>query len=99
MRPDESVDVRTDVETGTPSLYRVLLLNDDYTTMDFVVHILEKVFHKTSAEATRIMLHVHKRGMGVCGVFPRDIAETKVETVHNLARRHRYPLKCVMEKE
>jgi ATP-dependent Clp protease adaptor protein ClpS len=92
-------EARREEETKSPSLYRVFLLNDDYTTMDFVVLILEKVFHKPPAEATQIMLHVHKKGMGVCGVYTRDIAETKVTAVHELAREKGFPLMCVMEKE
>jgi ATP-dependent Clp protease adaptor protein ClpS len=85
-------------ETKEPSLYRVTLLNDDYTTMDFVVHVLEEIFHKTPAEAARIMLNVHKQGAGLCGVYTREIAETKVAAVHDLAASHQYPLKCAMEK-
>ncbi len=85
-------------ETKEPSLYRVILLNDDYTTMDFVVHVLEAIFHKTPAEATRIMLNVHKQGAGLCGVYTREIAETKVATVHDLAASRKFPLKCAMEK-
>jgi ATP-dependent Clp protease adaptor protein ClpS len=75
------------------------LLNDDYTPMEFVVEVLEAVFHKQHAEATRIMLHVHQNGMGVAGVYPFEVAETKTHTVEELAREAEYPLKCVMEKE
>jgi ATP-dependent Clp protease adaptor protein ClpS len=82
-----------------PSLYRVLLLNDDYTSMDFVIHVLERVFHKSAAEATQIMLNVHKKGAGICGVYTREIAETKVVTVHEMAARKKYPLRCAMERE
>lgn len=82
-----------------PQLYRVLLLNDDYTTMDFVIYVLETVFRRSPAEATQIMLHVHKKGMGLCGVYPLDIAEMKVSAVHELALKHEFPLKCVMERE
>ena len=86
-------------EVREPSMYRVMLLNDDYTTMEFVVEILVKVFHKHYDEAARIMLHVHKEGSGLCGVYPFEVAESKVHTVHNLARENGFPLKCTMEKE
>jgi len=82
-----------------PPLYRVFLMNDDYTTMDFVVHVLEEVFHKQNVEATRIMLHVHKNGKGLAGTYPREIAETKIDKVHRLARQKDFPLRCLMEKE
>ncbi len=95
----EGVEEKTREEVRTPWLYRVLLLNDDYTTMDFVVQILEKVFHKAPPEAVQIMLHVHKRGMGLCGIYTRDIAETKIAEVHELARGAGFPLKCTMERE
>ena len=88
------------VEEGLkePSMYRVLLLNDDYTTQDFVVEILVTVFHKQPVDATRIMLDVHKKGRGVVGLYPFDIATTKVKQVKELARQREFPLKCVMEK-
>ncbi len=91
---------RTKPETRTkrPPMFKVILLNDDYTPMEFVVEILKQVFHKPHAEATRIMLHVHQNGMGVAGVYPYEIAETKMKTVDELARQSEYPLKCVMEK-
>lgn len=89
---------RPDTRTKRPAMYKVILLNDDYTPMEFVVEILKQVFHKPHAEATRIMLHVHQNGMGVAGVYPYEIAETKVRTVEELARESQYPLKCVMEK-
>ncbi|MFZ5428010.1 MAG: ATP-dependent Clp protease adapter ClpS [Thermodesulfobacteriota bacterium] len=82
-----------------PRKYKVLLHNDDYTTMEFVVEILMTVFHKSEAEATQIMLAVHKNGMGVCGVYTAEVAETKVVAVRQLARRGGYPLKCTMEEE
>lgn len=82
-----------------PPMYRVLLHNDDYTTMQFVVELLMIVFHKTLEEATRIMLNIHQSGIGVCGVYSYEVAETKVETVHELARERGFPLKCSMEKE
>lgn len=96
---DREIKEKTREQTKEPSLYKVFLINDDYTTMDFVVEVLEKVFHKTAMEATQIMLHVHRNGKGLAGVFTRDIAETKIETVHALARERGYPLKCSMEKE
>jgi ATP-dependent Clp protease adaptor protein ClpS len=97
---DTVVERRTRPETRTkkPPMYKVILLNDDYTPMEFVVEILKVVFHKQHAEATKIMLHVHQNGMGVAGVFPYEIAETKVRTVEELARQSEFPLKCVMEK-
>jgi len=85
--------------TKKPPLYKCILLNDDYTPMEFVVEILKQIFHKPHAEATRIMLHVHQNGMGVAGIYPYEIAETKVRTVEELARESQYPLKCVLEKE
>ncbi|HXX54353.1 MAG TPA: ATP-dependent Clp protease adapter ClpS [Thermodesulfovibrionales bacterium] len=92
-------ETKTEEEVKSPSLYKVFLLNDDYTTMDFVILILEEVFHKPSAEAAQIMLHVHKKGIGLCGVYTRDIAETRVTRVHELARQRGFPLMCTMEKE
>lgn len=86
-------------ETEEPPLYRVLLHNDDYTTMEFVVEILMYVFKKSPESAATIMLNVHREGVGVCGVYPFEIAETKVETVHDLAREGGYPLRCSMEQE
>lgn len=80
-------------------MYKVLLHNDDYTTMDFVVEILVAVFQKSPEEATRIMLNVHELGIGICGVYTCEVAETKVETVHTLAQENGFPLKCSMEKE
>jgi len=90
---------KTEKKVRKPPLYKVYLLNDDYTTMDFVVAVLMEVFHKNRTEATQIMLHVHRRGMGLCGVYTREIAETKVDAVHALARQHEFPLRCIMEKE
>ncbi len=90
---------RTRVVTKRPSLYRVLLLNDDYTPMEFVIHVLERFFQKGQEEATRIMLHVHNHGVGECGVFTYEVAETKVTQVMDLARKHQHPLQCVMEKK
>lgn len=97
-------DYREDIESGTeedldePRLYKVLLHNDDYTTMEFVVEILRRVFHKSPVEATQIMLNVHKRGIGVCGIFTAEVAETKVEMVHHLAKKNGFPLQCSMEE-
>ena len=85
-------------KTGKPAMYKVLLLNDDYTPMEFVVHVVEKFFAKNRAEATEIMLHVHRRGVGVCGVFTYEIAETKVAQVMDFARASEQPLQCTMEK-
>ena len=82
-----------------PPLYKVVMLNDDYTPMEFVVHVLERFFAKTRDEATRIMLHVHRRGVGVCGVFTYEVAETKVTQVMDFARKHQHPLQCIMEKK
>ncbi|MDR3474600.1 MAG: ATP-dependent Clp protease adapter ClpS [Devosia sp.] len=86
-------------KTKRPSLYRVLLLNDDYTPMEFVVLVLQEVFNKSREEAMRIMLHVHNQGVGECGIFPFEVAETKVTRVMDTARKNQHPLQCVMEKE
>lgn len=102
---DEDGDGKTGLVTKTrpktkkPSLYKVLLLNDDYTPMEFVVHVLEKFFHKNRDEAYQIMMHVHQKGVGVCGVFTYEVAETKVAHVMDLARQNQHPLQCRMEKE
>lgn len=95
----ESIQTDTRAKTTRPDLYKVLLLNDDYTTMEFVVHILETIFKKPPVEAIQIMLHVHKSGSGLAGIYTKDIAETKISIVHELARKNQFPLKCVMEKE
>jgi len=96
---DTIVVTKPRTKTKKPSMYKVLLLNDDYTPMEFVVYVLQKVFNKGGAEATRIMLHVHQRGVGVCGVFSYEVAETKVAQVMNFARTHQHPLQCTMEKD
>jgi ATP-dependent Clp protease adaptor protein ClpS len=96
---DQRVGTKTLTRTKKPSLYRVLLLNDDYTPMEFVVYVLERFFSKSREEATEIMLHVHQHGVGVCGVFTYEVAETKVAQVLDLARRNEHPLQCTMEKE
>jgi ATP-dependent Clp protease adaptor protein ClpS len=84
-------------KTRQPPLYRVVLLNDDFTPMEFVVEILQIFFHMDRSKATQIMLHVHTRGKGVCGVYSRDIAETKVDQVNDFSREHQHPLMCTME--
>ncbi len=91
-------DVEGDEELREPKMYRVILHNDDYTTMDFVVEVLVSVFHKPAAEATKIMMDVHKKGKGVCGVYTYDIALTKVSIVHQLAKRREFPLKCSLDE-
>ena len=98
-RPDGEVLERTKQETKKPELYKVLLLNDDYTTMDFVVEVLESIFHKAPAEAYRIMMAVHTQGKGLCGVYPFEVAETKVEAVIGRARENGFPLRAAMEPE
>ncbi|MDE1937597.1 MAG: ATP-dependent Clp protease adapter ClpS [Alphaproteobacteria bacterium] len=97
--PGTGVVTKTRPKTKKPSLYKVLLLNDDYTPMEFVVHILERIFSKNRDEAVQIMLHVHRHGVGICGVFTFEVAETKVAQVIEFARRHEHPLQCTMEKE
>ena len=97
--PGTSVITKTKPQTKKPSLYRVLILNDDYTPMEFVVHVLERFFNKDREAATRIMLHVHNHGIGECGVFTYEVAETKVTQVMDFARKHQHPLQCVMEKK
>lgn len=94
----EKIQQKDKTELQEPPLYKVLLHNDDYTTMDFVVMVLETVFHKDTGEATRIMLNVHHQGLGVAGVYTREIGETKVAIVHDLARKNQFPLKCSLEK-
>jgi ATP-dependent Clp protease adaptor protein ClpS len=96
---EEQNSSETRDETREPPMYRVLLHNDDYTTMEFVVEILMYVFSKSPESAAKIMLNVHHKGVGVCGSYPHEIAETKVDTVHNLARESGYPLRCSMEQE
>jgi ATP-dependent Clp protease adaptor protein ClpS len=90
---------RTEEETIEPSMYRVMLHNDDYTTMAFVVQILLAIFHKSIEDATRIMLKVHTEGIGLCGIYPHDVAETKVSSVLAAARDNGFPLKCTMEED
>ena len=97
--PGTSVITKVKPKTKKPNLYRVLILNDDYTPMEFVVHVLEKFFNKDVEAATTIMLHVHHHGIGECGVFTYEIAETKVTQVMDFARKHQHPLQCVMVKK
>ena len=100
---DESHELSTDVieqqkpRLKQPKKYKVILLNDDYTTMEFVVHILETIFQRSPSEATQIMLSVHQKGSGICGIYTKQIAETKVQLVHDRARAEGFPLKCSME--
>jgi ATP-dependent Clp protease adaptor protein ClpS len=97
--PNTNVVVKARPKTRKPAMYKVLMLNDDYTPMEFVVHVLERFFEKSREEATRIMLHVHRRGVGVCGVFTYEVAETKVTQVMDQARQNQHPLQCTIEKE
>jgi ATP-dependent Clp protease adaptor protein ClpS len=103
QRPDDGnatgVVVESKPKTKKPSMYKVLMLNDDYTPMEFVVHVLEQFFGKNREEATQIMLHVHRRGVGICGLYTYEVAETKVTQVVDYARRHQHPLQCTLEKE
>ncbi|MFI0394993.1 ATP-dependent Clp protease adapter ClpS [Paracoccus jiaweipingae] len=98
-RDDAELGVKTKPRTQRPPLYKVLLLNDDFTPMEFVVHILERLFAKTHAQAIEIMLTVHKKGVAVVGIYSYEVAETKVAQVMELARRSQHPLQCTMEKE
>jgi len=102
-KPQHYLDVRIVHEAKPklqkPQLYKVILLNDDYTPMEFVVIILERFFSKNREDATRIMLHVHQKGIGVCGIYTREIAETKVRQVLNYAQEHQHPLQCTLEPE
>ncbi len=97
--PDTGIVVKTKPKTKKPSMYKVLMLNDDYTPMEFVVFVLEQIFGKDREEATRIMLHVHQRGVGICGVFTYEVAETKCNQVIDYARKHQHPLQCTLEKD
>jgi len=95
---EEITESKTRDDIREPSLFKVLLHNDDYTTMDFVVEILVYVFHKSAEDATQVMLNVHRKGVGLCGIYTYEVAETKVDTVHRLARENGFPLKCTMEE-
>jgi ATP-dependent Clp protease adaptor protein ClpS len=97
--PGTAVITRVKPQTKRPNLYRVLLLNDDYTPMEFVVLVLERFFNKDREDATRVMLHVHQHGVGECGVYTYEVAETKVTQVMDFSRKHQHPLQCVMEKK
>ncbi len=96
--PNVGIATRTRTRTKKPSLYKVLMLNDDYTPMEFVVHVLQQFFRMDMEEATRVMLHVHQRGVGVCGIFSYEVAETKVNQVMDFARQNQHPLQCTLEK-
>ena len=96
---DGNIKLATDLQTKIPALYRVLMMNDDYTPMEFVIEVLEKFFQKNREEASQIMLHVHQRGVGVCGVYAYDLAETKAMQVMNYARKYEHPLQVQLEKE
>jgi ATP-dependent Clp protease adaptor protein ClpS len=98
--PDTGTGVvtRTRPKTKKPSLYKVLMLNDDYTPMEFVVHVLQRFFRMSLEDATRVMLHVHQKGVGVCGIFTYEVAETKVTQVMDFAKQHQHPLQCTLEK-
>jgi ATP-dependent Clp protease adaptor protein ClpS len=98
-RTEVGVVTKTRPKTQKPPMYKVLLLNDDYTPMEFVVHVLERFFSKPREEATRIMLHVHQKGVGLCGVYTYEVAETKVTQVIDFARQHQHPLQCTMERD
>lgn len=98
QKQDDSLLEAERTRAKPPPLYKVLLLNDDFTPMDFVIVVLQKFFGMDRERATRVMLQVHREGMGVCGVFPKDVAATKVEQVASFARQHQHPLACVMEE-
>ncbi len=97
--PGSAVITKTKPLTKRPNMYRVLLLNDDYTPMEFVVDVLQRFFNKDREAATRIMLHVHNHGIGECGIYTYEVVETKVTQVMDFARKHQHPLQCVMEKK
>jgi len=96
---ETGIGVATRTKTKKPSLWRVVLLNDDYTPMEFVIHVLQSFFNMDEQSAAQVMLHVHHKGVGVCGVFTYEIAETKVAQVIEFARKNQHPLQCTMEKE
>ena len=96
---DSGTVTLTRTKTQKPSMYKVLLLNDDYTPMEFVIYVLQRFFSKSAEDATKVMLHVHQSGVGICGVFTYEVAETKVTQVMDMARQHGHPLQCTMEKD
>jgi len=96
--PDTDLQIKEETEIREPKMYRVIIHNDHYTTMEFVIEILEKIFHKPAQEASQIMFDVHRRGSGNCGVYSLDVARTKVSQVHTLARQHDFPLRCSYEE-
>lgn len=96
---DHGVALKSKTKTKKPSMYKVLMLNDDYTPMEFVIHVLEQYFAKNHDEATKIMLHVHQKGVGVCGVYTYEVAETKVNQTMDLAQQNQHPLQCTIEKD
>ena len=96
--PGVAVETRPKTRLKKPRMYKVLLHNDDYTTMEFVVYVLQGIFHHSESEAMQIMLHVHKNGIGVAGVYTREVAEAHISRVEALARSHEYPLRCSMEE-
>jgi ATP-dependent Clp protease adaptor protein ClpS len=98
-RPGTGVATQVKPRTKKPSMYKVLMLNDDYTPMEFVVYVLERFFQKSREDATRVMLHVHQRGVGICGVYSYEVAETKVTQVMDFARQNQHPLQCTLEKD
>ncbi|MDA1132840.1 MAG: ATP-dependent Clp protease adapter ClpS [Proteobacteria bacterium] len=97
--PTTGLATRTRLQTKKPDMYKVLLLNDDYTPMEFVVQLIQDIFHRDRETAARIMLHVHQKGVGMCGVYTYEVAETKVAQVLDAARQNQHPLQCTMEKE
>ena len=97
--PDIGLITKTKPKVKKPSMYKVMLLNEEYTPMEFVVHILERFFGKSGEDATRIMLHVHQKGVGVCGVYTYEVAETKLTQTIDFAKKNQHPLQCIMEKD
>lgn len=98
VRRDGLLLAEPKAKTDRPPFYKVVMLNDDYTPMDFVVHVLKSLFHRPHEDAISIMLDIHQKGSGICGIFPRDVAETKVDLVIAAAKKHEHPLQCVLEK-